>query len=110
MRLAAMMCALAIGAGFGAFLWQGASVSSGPISGTQTGPAVGLARAVLPKVEEQSVPSANTPSAKLTSASDVPPSALTALTQGSLAVATMPTAARSQAPAAVARAGFPWSL
>ncbi len=107
MRLAAMMCALAIGAGFGAFLWQGASVSSGPISGTQTGPAVGLARAVLPKVEEQSVPSANTPSAKLTSASDVPPSALTALTQGSLAVATMPTAARSQAPAAVARAGFP---
>jgi peptidoglycan/xylan/chitin deacetylase (PgdA/CDA1 family) len=105
MRLAAMVCALAIGAGFGAFLWQGASVTSGSTSVTQTAPAVGLARAVVPTVEERSVPPANTPSAKLASASDVPPSALTVLAQGSLAVAATPKTARSQAPAAVARAG-----
>src|SRR5271166_6579036 len=100
MRIAAMVCALAIGMGFGAFLWRGASIPSSLTSLTQTGPAVEFARTVVRPAEERRVPSANP--AKLASASDVPPSVSTLLAQGSPAVAAAPVAAPAPARAQVA--------
>jgi peptidoglycan/xylan/chitin deacetylase (PgdA/CDA1 family) len=101
MRLAAMVCALAIGAILGAFLWQGASVpNGGSPSVTQT---VGLTRAT---VEERIAPLSNAPSARLASASELPPSDMTVLARGSATVAAAtPTTAASEAPAGVARRG-----
>ena len=63
MRLAAMVCALAIGTILGAFLWQGASVpSAGSPSVTQT---VGLTRAAVATVEERIAPLSNAPSGRV---------------------------------------------
>ena len=104
MRLVAMVCALAIGAILGAFLWQGASVpSGGSPSVTQT---VGLTRAAEATVEERIAPLSNAPSARLASASELPPSDMTVLARGSATVAAATsTTAASQAPAGVARGG-----
>jgi len=105
MRIAAMVCALAIGMGFGAFLWRGASIPSSLTSLTQTGPAVEFARTVVRPAEERRVPSANP--AKLASASDVPPNVSTLLAQGSPAVAAAPVAAPAPAPAQAQSAAMP---
>src|SRR6516165_469487 len=84
MRVAALACALAIGAGFGiAFFWEGGSVPSNSTSVKPTAPAGGFAPLVMPMVEQRRVSSANIPSATLASASDVLPSAVTLLAQGS---------------------------
>src|SRR5262245_8715156 len=109
MRLAGMMCAFAIGGGFGAFLWQAPSVpQSGSTSLAQKAAPAEVQRAVLPPVEKQGFSSGKTSSAKLVSASNVPPNDLIALAHGSVAVPTAaPISARPQAPGAGARAGSP---
>jgi peptidoglycan/xylan/chitin deacetylase (PgdA/CDA1 family) len=94
MRFAAMLCALAIGVGFGTFLWRGASVSSSSTSLTQTDPAAEFARTFVRPAEERRVPSVNP--AKLASASDLPPSV--SILQGLPAVAAAPVAAPGPAP------------
>jgi peptidoglycan/xylan/chitin deacetylase (PgdA/CDA1 family) len=96
MRIAAMVCAIAIVAGFAAFLWQGASVPSNSTSVTPT--TVGPTGTIVRPTEEQAVSSAN--SAKLTSASDISASVSRRLAQGSPAGAVAPVAAApAQVPA-----------
>ena len=109
MRLAAMTCALAIGGGVGAFLWQGPSVPrSGPISLAQKVAPAEVGRTVLPPSEEQGFPSGKTPSAKLAAASNLMPNDLIALAHGAVAVPTAPPiSVQSQAPSAAVRAGSP---
>jgi len=100
MRVAALACALAIGAGFGiAFFWEGGSVPSNSTSVKPTAPAGGFAPLVMPMVEQRRVSSANIPSATLASASDVLPSAVTLLAQGSPTETAAPVATVAPGPA-----------
>jgi peptidoglycan/xylan/chitin deacetylase (PgdA/CDA1 family) len=106
MRLPAVVCALAIAAILAAFLWQGAYVpTGGSPSKTQTAPAVGLTQAAVTTVEERIAPLRNAPSAKLVSASEVPPSDLTVLARESAVLAAATPTGASQASAGVVRAG-----
>jgi peptidoglycan/xylan/chitin deacetylase (PgdA/CDA1 family) len=121
MRLAAMVCALAIVvcvAVFGVIRSQRSSVPIGSTSPEQTASAEGPVRSVVTTVEEQSAPLVETTGLKPAPSSDVTSNAPTGIAQGSPAVAAAtapasaqvptaaaPPAASAQAPAAVARAG-----
>jgi peptidoglycan/xylan/chitin deacetylase (PgdA/CDA1 family) len=83
MRVIAMVCALAIGAGLGTFFWRGNSVPSGSTSVPKSAPAGELTRDIVRPAEERAIPPANP--AKLATASDVPPSSRL-LVQGSSAI------------------------
>jgi peptidoglycan/xylan/chitin deacetylase (PgdA/CDA1 family) len=121
MRLAAMVCALAIVvcvAVFGAIRSQRSSVPIGSTSPEQIASAEGPVRSVVTPVEEQSAPLVETTGLKPAPSSDVTSNAPTGVAQGSPAVAAAtapasaqvptaaaPPAASAQAPTAVARAG-----
>jgi len=97
MRVIAMVCALAIGAGFGTFFWRVNSVPSGSTSVPKSSPALELTRNIVRPAEERAVPPANP--AKLATASDVPPSVSRPLAQGSSAIDAEPVGAPAQPPA-----------
>ena len=84
MRVIAMVCALAIGAGFGTFFWRVNSVPSGSTSVPKSSPAVELTRNIVRPAEERAVSPANP--AKLATASEVPPNVSRLLAQGSSAI------------------------
>ena len=101
MRLAAMICALAIVmcvAVFGAILSQRSSESAGSASPSPTAPADGSVRAVVTTVEEQNTPLVETTGLK----SDATPNALTVLAPGSSAVVPMTVSTATSAPAQAA--------
>ena len=101
MRLAAMMCALAIVmcvAVFGAILSQRSSESAGSASPSPTAPADGSVRAVVTTVEEQNTPLVETTGLK----SDATPDALTVLAPGSSAVVPVTVSPATSAPAQAA--------
>ena len=91
MRVIAMACALAIGAGFGTFFWRGSSVPSGSTSVSKSAQAVELTRNIARPAEERAVSPANP--AKLATASDVPPNVSRLLAQGSSAIDAEPVGA-----------------
>jgi len=91
MRVIAMACALAIGAGFGTFFWRGSSVPSGSTSVSKSAQAVELRRNIARPAEERAVSPANP--AKLATASDVPPNVSRLLAQGSSAIDAEPVGA-----------------
>jgi len=101
MRLAAMICALAIVmcvAVFGAILSQRSSESAGSASPSPTAPADGSVRAVVTTVEEQNTPLVETTGLK----SDATPNALTVLAPGSSAVVPVTVSPATSAPAQAA--------
>ena len=101
MRLAAMICALAIVmcvAVFGAILSQRSSESAGSASPSPTAPADGSVRAVVTTVEEQNAPLVETTGLK----SDATPNALTVLAPGSSAVVPVTVSPATSAPAQAA--------
>ena len=101
MRLAAMICALAIVmcvAVFGAILSQRSSESAGSASPSPTAPADGSVRAVVTTVEEQNTPLGETTGLK----SDATPNALTVLAPGSSAVVPVTVSTATSAPAQAA--------
>jgi peptidoglycan/xylan/chitin deacetylase (PgdA/CDA1 family) len=101
MRLAAMMCALAIVmcvAVFGAVLSQRSSDSAGSASPAPTAPADGSVRAVVTTVEEQNAPLVETTGLR----SDVTPNAPTVLAPGSSTVVSVTVSAATSAPAQAA--------
>ena len=101
MRLAAMICALAIVmcvAVFGAILSQRSSESAGSTSPSPTAPADGSVRAVVTTVEEQNTPLVETTGLK----SDATPNALTVLAPGSSAVVPVTVSPSTSAPAEAA--------
>src|SRR3974390_1144727 len=103
MRLAAMICALAMVrcvAVFGAILSQRSSESAGSASTSPTAAADGSVRAVVTTVEEQNTPLVETTGLK----SDATPNALTVLAPGSSAVVPVTV---STAPSAPAQAAIP---
>ena len=101
MRLAAMICALAIVmcvAVFGAILSQRSFESAGSASPSPTAPADGSVRAVVTTVEEQNTPLVETTGLK----SDATPNALTVLAPGSSAVVPVTVSTATSAPAQAA--------
>ena len=101
MRLAAMICALAIVmcvAVFGVILSQRSSESAGSASPSPTAPADGSVRAVVTTVEEQNTPLGETTGLK----SDATPNALTVLAPGSSAVVPVTVSTATSAPAQAA--------
>ena len=101
MRLAAMICALAIVmcvAVFGAILSQRSSESAGSASPSPTAPADGSVRAVVTTVKEQNTPLVETTGLK----SDATPNALTVLAPGSSAVVPVTVSPATSAPAQAA--------
>jgi len=101
MRLAAMICALAIVmcvAVFGAILSQRSSESTGSASPSPTAPADGSVRAVVTTVEEQNTRLVETTGLK----SDATPNALTVLAPGSSAFVPVTVSTATSAPAQAA--------
>src|SRR3974390_2821166 len=101
MRLAAMICALAMVrcvAVFGAILSQRSSESAGSASTSPTAAADGSVRAVVTTVEEQNTPLGETTGLK----SDATPNALTVLAPGSSAVVPVTVSPAIAAPAQAA--------
>ena len=101
MRLAAMVCALAIVmcvAVFGAILSQRSSESAGSTSPSPTAPADGSVRAVVTTVEDQNTPLVETTGLR----SDATPNALTVLAPGSSAVVPVTVSTATSAPAQAA--------
>ena len=101
MRLAAMICALAIVmcvAVFGAIVSQRSSESAGSALPSPTAPADGSVRAVVTTVEEQNTPLVETTGLK----SDATPNALTVLAPGSSAVVPVTVSPAIAAPAQAA--------
>ena len=101
MRLAAMICALAIVmcvAVFGAILSQRSSESTGSASPSPTAPADGSVRAVVTTVEEQNTRLVETTGLK----SDATPNALTVLAPGSSAFVPVTVSPATSAPAQAA--------